>query len=293
MNVLKIFEDVCFNLLKYSVTVLPRDVEMAIRNAYEKEKESLAKNQLKSILDNVALAREESFPICQDTGLIFFILEVGEDFPVKKGLINAVRKCVAVATEKIPLRPNAVEIFGGNTGNNVGLNVPWIEWKCVEGEKLKVTVFPKGGGSTNVSRLGMISPAEGLAGIKRFVVECVTEAGARGCPPYFLGIGIGGGEDIALELGKKALLQPIGKRNNDFKAAALEKELLELVNKLEIGVMGLGSGPTVLDVHVCLAARHPASFPVGVVFSCWALRYSAAEISRNGDVRYLTHEFSP
>jgi fumarate hydratase subunit alpha len=130
----------------------------------------------------------------------------------------------------------------------------------------------------------MIKPGLGMRGVKSFVVEAVASAGSLGCPPYFVGVGVGGGEDICMLLAKKALLKPFKVRSADPKVAAIEEELLSKVNQLEIGPMGLGEGPTALDLHVEMAARHPASLPVGVVISCWALRHAKATVTRNGAV---------
>ena len=132
----------------------------------------------------------------------------------------------------------------------------------------------------------MLVPGLGLKGVKQFVIESVAKAGSLGCPPYFVGVGIGGGEDYSMVLAKKALLKPFGVRDPDPKVAALEEELLKKVNDLGIGVMGLGEGPTALDLHVEMAARHPASMPVGVVFSCWACRHAKGTISSDGRVAY-------
>ncbi len=130
----------------------------------------------------------------------------------------------------------------------------------------------------------MLKPGLGIKGVKQFVVEAVAGAGSLGCPPYFVGVGIGGGEDLCMFLAKKALLRPFKVRNSNAEVAAIEEELYEKLNQLGIGAMGLGEGPSVLDVHVEMAARHPASLPVGIVISCWALRHAKATISKDGSV---------
>jgi fumarate hydratase subunit alpha len=130
----------------------------------------------------------------------------------------------------------------------------------------------------------MLKPGLGWKGVKQFVIEAVANAGSLGCPPYFVGVGIGGGEDLCMTLAKKALLRPFGVRNEDQRVAEIERELLQKVNQLGIGAMGLGEGPTALDLHIEMAARHPASLPVGVVISCWALRHARATVSREGVV---------
>ncbi len=159
----------------------------------------------------------------------------------------------------------------------------------VPGDELILTAMPKGGGSSNVANLGMLRPGEGMDGVKRFIIDSVAQAGARGCPPYIVGVGIGGGEDMCMTLAKKALLRGVGVRNENAEIAKIEQQLLSAINTLGIGTMGLGVGPTALDVNIELIARHPASLPVGVVLSCWAERYAKAKISKEGQVTYLSH----
>jgi fumarate hydratase subunit alpha len=165
--------------------------------------------------------------------------------------------------------------------------VPLIHWEIVQGESIEISVMLKGGGSENASVLGMLSPGEGLAGLKRFVVDAVVQAGGQPCPPTILGVAFGGGADEAMFLAKKALLRPLGEGNLNADAEALERELLETVNMIGIGPMGLGGKTSVLGVRLEFASRHPASFPVAVVFSCWACRRASAKISANGKVEYL------
>ncbi len=155
----------------------------------------------------------------------------------------------------------------------------------VPGDELEIIAMPKGGGSSNVANHRMLKPGLGMKGVKQFVIEAVAAAGSQGCPPYFVGVGIGGSEDLCMLLAKKALLKPFKVRNPDPKLAAIEEELLEKINELGIGAMGLGEGPTALDVHIEMAARHPASLPVGIVIGCWALRHAKATIGPRGGVK--------
>lgn len=285
----KIIENTAVELLRIAATELNIDYIKAMQQAQEVTEGTRGKSQLENILENVNLACNSSKPMCQDTGIVSFIIEVGDEFPIKsklkKILINATRR----ATIEVPLRPNAVDLFKGNTRDNVGLHghVPIIYIDLVKGDKLEITVMPKGGGSTNIAAHGMLKPGVGLKGVKHFVIESLAKARSLGCPPYHVGVGIGAGEDICLTLAKKALLNPFMKRNNDPRIAQIEEELLTSINKLEIGVMGLGEGPTVLDVHIEVAARHPASLPVGVVISCWALRHAKASIDKSGSVEMI------
>ncbi len=278
-------------LLKLSATVLPPSVERALREAYEKTPEGPGKVQLRAIIENIEAAKRLEKPICQDTGIVSFYLRVGDEFPIKSSLKRILTEATAEATREVPLRPNAVEILGANTGDNTGTNIPWIITELVEGDYIEITAFPKGGGSTNVSQVKMLSPGLGMKGILTFYIDSLVSAGAAGCPPYFVGVGVGGGENICVELAKKALLRPVGVRARG-ELGKLEEKMIEAGNLLEIGVMGTGEGPTVLNVAVETACRHPASLPVAIVFSCWALRYSKARVAKSGEVEYLTHEVS-
>ena len=282
----KIVEDTAVELLRIAATELPKEYVEEITKAIEGTEGSVGRSQLKNILENVRIARKQSLPMCQDTGIVAYMVKVGDGFPLRSKLKEILLKATRRATDEVPLRPNAVDMFKGNTGDNVGLNghVPIIYFDLVEGDGLELIAMPKGGGSTNVAAHRMLKPGLGLRGVKEFVIEALTNAGSLGCPPYFVGVGIGGGEDLCMVLAKKALLRPFKMRHPDQKVAEMEEELLEKINELGIGVMGLGEGPTALDLHIEMAARHPASLPVGVVISCWALRHAKATITNDGEV---------
>jgi fumarate hydratase subunit alpha len=284
-------ENVAFQLIKQAIICLPQDVKEAIQKAHLEETSEIGKTQLKTIIDNFTAAEKTSRPICQDTGTLTFYVKAGADTgnldQIEEALINAAKR----ATAEIPLRPNAVNpITDKNTGDNTGRFLPIIHWEIVPGHTLELTLLAKGGGSENVSLLGMISPSEGLRGLKRFVLDAVIKTGAQPCPPTILGVGFGGGADVAMSLAKKALLRPLGSRNAEPEIAQLEKELYEAANMTGIGPMGLGGKTTVLGVHVDYAYRHPASFPVAVAFNCWCARRASARINASGTVEYLTHK---
>ena len=287
----QVVEDVAVKLLRLAVTELPKDVKDSLKQAYKEEDSAVGKSQLKAILDNVELAEKTCTPICQDTGVIIFYVKAGSSFDGLDQIEDALRKAVARATVEVPLRPNAVNPFTQkNTGNNNGRNFPYINWEIVPGDSLQITVLPKGGGSENVSALGMLNPGQGIAGIKKFVLDTVVKAGAKPCPPTILGIGVGGGADIAVKLAKGTLLKPLGQPNSEPELAKLEHELKESVNSTGIGPMGLGGKTTVLDVKIDYAYRHPASYPVAVVVQCWAARRATARIDSDGKVEYLSHK---
>ena len=287
----KAVEDVAVKLLQLAVTELPQDVKEALRRAYSEEENPVGKAQLKAILDNVELAEKTGSPMCQDTGVIIFYVKAGSQVQGLDKIEDALRKAAARATKEIPLRPNAVDPFTQkNTGDNTGRFIPYIHWQIVPGDTLEITVMPKGGGSENVSALAMLSPGQGIKGLKKFVVDTVIKAGAKPCPPTILGVAVGGGAEIAMQLAKETLLKPLNQPNPDPELAKLEQELREAVNSTGIGPMGLGGKTTVLDVKVDYAYRHPASYPVAVVVQCWAARRASARIYSDGKVEYLTHK---
>jgi len=286
-----VVENVGVKLLQLAVIKLPQDVKEALQQAYHEEESEAGKTQLQAILKNIDLAEKTSTPICQDTGVIIFYIKAGAQAKNLDKIEKALQKATIRATKEVPLRPNAVNPFTQkNSGDNTGRYIPFIHWQIVPGNTIEITVLPKGGGSENVCILGMISPGEGVRGLKKFVVDAVMKAGAKPCPPNILGVAVGGGADIAMKLAKATLLRPLNKPNPDPELGKLEKELYEAANMTGIGPMGLGGKFTVLGVNVDYAHRHPASYPVAVAFQCWAARRASARIHPNGTVEYLTHK---
>jgi fumarate hydratase subunit alpha len=286
-----LIEDVAFNLLKLAVIKLPSDVKEALKRAYNEETSEAGRVNLKTILTNIEFAEEMNTPICQDTGTIIFYVKAGAHAKGLEKVEAMLQNATKRATKEVPLRPNAVDPFTRkNSGDNTGRFIPYINWEVTGGDSIEITVLPKGGGSENVCALGMITPGEGVRGLKKFVIDTVIKAGAKPCPPNILGVGIGGGADIAMKMAKKALLRPINKPNPNPELAQLEKELYEAANSTGIGPMGLGGKFTVLGVNVEYAHRHPASYPVAVAYQCWAARRATARINADGTVEYLTHK---
>jgi len=286
MTIEKVVEDTAVELLRITATEYPKEYVKELEKLMKETKGEVGKSQMVSILEDVALARKESWPMCQDTGLVAFMVKLGDEFPLRSGLKEVLVNATRRATKEIPLRPNAVDMLKGNTNDNVcDPHVPILYVELVPGKNLELTAMPKGGGSSNVAAHRMLKPGLGMKGVKNFVIEALAAASSLGCPPYFVGVGVGASEDYCMVLAKKALLKPFKVRNTDPKIAAIEEELLTKVNELGIGAMGLGEGPTALDLHIEMAARHPASLPVGVVISCWALRHAKATIGAEGKVK--------
>ncbi len=267
-------------LIRRAETSLPKDVESAIEKAYKREKDEIPRMQLKTILENVKIARKKKIPICQDTGLLGFFVRIGSNsdisaITIKRGIIKGVK----IATEEIPLRPNTVHpITRKNSNDNTGILIPEIEFEFSDRDYTEITVMPKGAGSENMTRLGMLNPSEGIKGVKRFVIETVAEAKGNPCPPTIVGVGIGGSSDLAIKLAKRSLLREIGKKGKNGRIMRLENELLDEINRLGIGPMGLGGKTTSLAVNIEIAHCHTASLPVAVNLGCWANRRASVRI---------------
>ena len=269
-------------LIRKAETELPTDVIKALKSANEIE-EGIAKTQIETILTNIDLAKKTKRPMCQDTGIQTFFITVGIDFPHINKLKELIKDAVKTATNEIPLRPNTVDPFTGeNHKDNTGDHIPYITWDFTEGSDVQITALPKGGGSENMSKLGMLKPGVGLEGVKDFIVDEMIKAAGNPCPPTVVGVGIGGGADLAMKLGKMALCRSVGERHKNKTIAVMEEELIKRINDSGIGPMGLGGNTTVLDVHIEKAHRHPASLPVGIAVQCWADRRANMVIHSDG-----------
>ncbi|MDO5445203.1 MAG: fumarate hydratase [Eubacteriales bacterium] len=250
---------------------LPADVEGALIRARDAEPWQPAKDTLDLLLDNLRISGEKSIPICQDTGAACVFAEIGGEVTVLGNFEEAVHKGVRRGYEDGFLRKSiaADPLLRGNTGDNTPA---FITAEFVPGDKLRITVAPKGFGSENMSALKMLRPSDGVEGVKDFVLDTVKKAGPNPCPPIILGIGIGGTFDKVAYLAKKALLRPLDVPNPDPFYAQLESELLESVNSLGIGPQGFGGRTTCLGVSIEKMPTHVAGLPVAVNISCHALR---------------------
>ena len=285
-----IVENVAVELFRLAATKLPRDVKEALQKAHREEKSEIGKIQLEAILKNIELAEKTGTPMCQDTGTINFYVKAGAYAKNLNKIEGSLRNATKRATREVPLRPNAVDPFTQkNTGDNLGRYIPYVHWEIVSGDSIEITALPKGGGSENVCALGMLTPGEGVNGLKKFVIDAIIKAGAKPCPPTIVGVGVGGGADIAMKLAKVALLRPVGQPNPDPNIAQIERELHEAANMTGIGPMGLGGRSTVLNINIEWAHRHPSSYSVAVAFQCWAARRASARIYSDGTIEYLTH----
>ena len=253
---------------------LPEDVRACITRSREQEPWEPARGILDRIVENYEIAEEEQLPICQDTGVACVFLDVGQEVHIQGDLEQAVHEGVRRGYLEAGLRCSVVAdpLRRVNTKDNT----PAIVYtRLLPGDRLKITVAPKGAGSENMSRIAMLRPSDGAQGVKDFVVKTVEEAGPNPCPPIVVGVGIGGCFDRSAELAKRALLRPAGEPNPDPFYAAMERELLDRINALGIGPQGLGGRTTALAVHIEVAAVHMASLPVAVNINCHVTRHES------------------
>ena len=255
--------------LALAVRELPAEVEAALRKARERERQPLAREVLEILLENARKARELGLPLCQDTGVPVVFVRMGEEVRVKD-LYGAIEEGLEAGFRRGYLRASVCEVV---SRRNTGTNTPGvIHLEIVAGDRLEISLLPKGCGSENMSRLAMLPPAAGLEGVKRFVVETVSRAGANPCPPVVVGVGLGGDFEYAAYLAKRALLRPLGRPHPREEVARLEAEILREINRLGIGPLGFGGETTALAVHLEVHPSHIASLPVAVNLQCHAHR---------------------
>jgi len=285
----KIVEETAKELYIRALKVLPPDVREALKKAAAKETHSTAKEIFQTILRNVEVADQKDMLICQDTGLPIYLMKVGSNFPFDGAKISAALKEGAKrATLEHPFRGSSTHpVTRVNPQTSVGEGLPIIYWDFVaDSDCLDILMIPKGSGSENMSAMKMFIPADGVAAVKKFVVDTVLQSGSNPCPPGIIGVGIGGTADLVTKLAKEAIARPVGSHNHDPFFAKMEDELYEAINSLGIGPMGLGGAVTTLAVHIEWAHTHITQNPVAVNTQCWPARRARGKIHPNGKVEY-------
>ncbi|MEA1958647.1 MAG: fumarate hydratase [Chloroflexota bacterium] len=264
-------------LCKEANFFLGEDVLSALRKARDEEESPVAVNVLDQILENAAIAAREEMPLCQDCGLAVIFIELGQDAHVTGGdLCEAVHEGVRQGYAEGYLRKSAVRQPFSARANTKDNTPAIIHIDIVPGDRLKITVAPKGGGSENMTRFVVLKPAQGRQGVVDFVVNALDEAGSNPCPPTIAGVGIGGTAEKAMYLAKKALIRTVGEPSPDEEVAELERELLKRINATGIGPGGVGGRMTTLAVHVETHPAHIASLPVAVNLQCHSARHKEA-----------------
>ena len=255
---------------------LPADVEAALENRFQTERSPVGKEILGQIIQNAQLARSRMIPICQDTGFTSVLVELGQDVHVSGGdLYEAIHQGVRNGYAEGLLRMSVLDhpLTRKNTNDN---SPAAIHVEIVPGDQIKLMVMPKGGGCENMSQLRILKPSEGAEGVRKFVTECIANAGPNACPPLVVGVGIGGTFDKSAFLAKKALFREIGERSHVEEDAKLEEELFQLANEIGLGPAGMGGDTTALAIHVESYPCHITSLPVAVNVQCHAARHKEA-----------------
>jgi fumarate hydratase subunit alpha/L(+)-tartrate dehydratase alpha subunit len=264
-------QDWAGRLYRQALVQAPKDVVLALARTRDREK-GLAREIMELVVNNIEIAEANDTLICQDTGLPIYWVKVGSGVALNlHRVVEAIRRGVEEATRRFALRSSVCHpLSRQNPQTNTGLGVPVVHFEALEdGDYIEIHALPKGSGSENQTFFTMLDPAQGLNGVKQFVVESVLRAGPKGCPPYVVGVGLGGSADLCMWLAKKALFRKIGEPHPDPEVAALEKELLEYINQLGIGPQGLGGHTTAMAVHTEYAYTHISQNPVAVNLQCW------------------------
>ncbi|MDD2619054.1 MAG: fumarate hydratase [Syntrophomonadaceae bacterium] len=257
---------------------LPPDIIQALQEASDKESSPSARRFLKIILENTELAVQENMALCQDTGMVVVDVELGQEVIIQGGYLNeAINLGIREGYQQGFFRKSVVNdpFQRINTGDNTPAIV---HCNLAEGDKLRITVLPKGAGSENMGQLSMLKPAQGINGVKDFILKVVRDAGGNPCPPIIAGVGVGGNMEKAALLAKRALLRPVNIRNSRNDLARLEEEMLKAVNELGIGPQGMGGNTTALAVNIEVYPTHIASLPVAVNLGCHSTRRVSVEI---------------
>jgi len=286
-NFYELVENVCRDLYIQSLKEIPPDVVEAIRQAAQRETKEVGRRIFSHYLKSIDLGRSQDMLVCQDTGIPIYWVEIGGRLELDGArLSEAIRRGTERATREHPLRSSIVApLTRENRQTSTGERVPILHFEFVAGSDcLNLLFMPKGSGSENMSFMKMLVPADGVGGIKRFVLEQVIGAGAKPCPPTIVGVGIGGSSDLCLTLAKKATTRPLGSRNPDPQLAVLEAELLAAINQTGIGPQGLGGDTTALAVHIESAWTHITCNPVAVNLQCWRAERRRAQVWPDGKV---------
>jgi fumarate hydratase subunit alpha len=265
------------DIIVHCGTDLPQDAYDALKQAMEDEKSPVSKEVIRQILENANIAKDEKRPLCQDTGLAVFFVKVGDQVRVEGGLLrDAINKGTEQGYVDAYLRASTCEPFSrANLKEKVGYNLPAIiHFDIVEGDKIDIEYAAKGGGSENVSRATVLPPAAGKDGVVEYVKEVISNAGPNPCPPITVGVGIGGTFEKAAISSKHALFRTLGTKNDDPEMDELEQRMLQEINNLGIGAMGMGGTKTALAVHIESNPCHIASLPVSVNVQCHSSRHT-------------------
>lgn len=277
--------------VSYIGKVLPDDIIAKLDRLAQEEDGALPGVIYKTMKKNQKLAKELNRPSCQDTGVLQFWVKCGAYFPLIGDLETLLKEAVIQATMKAPLRHNSVETFDEyNTGKNVGKGTPTVFWDIIpDSDQCEIYVYMAGGGCTLPGRAMVLMPGEGYEGVAKFVMDVMTSYGLNACPPLLVGVGVATSVETAALLSKKALMRPLGSRNENERAALMEKLLEEGINKIGLGPQGMGGKHSVMGVHIENTARHPSTIGVAVNVGCWSHRRGHIIFDKDLNYKITTH----
>lgn len=281
---------VIIELMKRASIRLPQSLKGRLQHALCIEDERLAKNQLETILENISIAEKKQIPVCQDTGVPIFFVKAGKNWTGGTMVAEAITEGTAKATKIIPLRENVIHpLTTKNSGTNTGWGMPCIHYEMISEDYTEIQVLLKGFGSEAKTSLAYIATTEDIPkATTKFLLDCARKGFGEPCPPYIIGVGMGGTSDVAAVLAKKAFMRlPLGKKNADPAAADLEDKLLNALNATGIGAMGMGGKTTALAVNIEICGTHSAAVPVVVATQCWADRQATVRIHEDGTVEFV------
>ena len=287
-------EEVCYKLMTHASIELPPQVKSAIENAHQRETHELGKLYLTTMLKNLEIAKKRRTPICQDTGMPIFYINLGSELQIRGSLRDAVNKATARATVDVPLRQQVTHPLSREVATtNVGWGMPNVFFDYIDGnDSIEITAVPRGGGGEAKWQCVIPYPnADREKAILKIVLDTVSMAGGESCTPIIIGVAVGGyGRDYTSLLSRKAIYRtPLNSRHPDSGVARLEEIIFEKVNETGIGPLGIGGDTTCLGVHMEVEGTHTGGWSVGVGMSCWCARYSKAIIKSNNEVEYSTH----
>jgi L(+)-tartrate dehydratase alpha subunit len=287
----KALTDILARFTSYIGKRLPPDIMKKLAELRDQEEKPLAKVLYASMFENLDKADKLDRPCCQDTGALQFFIRAGANFPLLGELKDILTDAVRQATRESPLRHNAVETFvEKNTGDNTGLNLPWLEWEIVpDDDTATFDVYMAGGGCTLPGAAKVLMPGEGYEGVTKFVFDVMASYGVNACPPLLVGVGVSTAVETAAMLSKRAILRPIGSRNPNERAAAMEVLLEKGLNQLGLGPQGLTGTSSVMGVHIENSARHPSTIGVGVSVGCWAHRRGTIRVNADLSYEIISH----
>ena len=286
------FTDLMSKFTAYFGKHLADDVMESLKSLRAKQTSEISKIIYDAMFDDMALAKDRNVPMCQDTGVIQYFVKCGAKFPLLGELEECLREATKRATKEAPLRHNAVEIFDEkNSGNNTGKRIPWIDWQIVpDSDDVEIYAYMAGGGCSLPGAAKVLMPLEGYEGVVKFVFDIICDRGINACPPLLVGVGIAGSVDVAATLSKRALMRPVGSKNENPVGAEFEKLIADGLNEINIGPGGLTGTDSVMGVNVEQAARHPSCIAVAVNVGCWAHRRALIRVHSDMSYEFLSHK---